>query len=185
MTDWTPEMPGRDLTAAERKELAGEWVDGWHRGPRTTSVVVTDDKRPDRQWVVTVELSELGGRMEPTVVTVRSLGSPVTREAMKSIPFGGIFGEVRKIDQLGLIRLAEEFDDPELRDLAEEMYGGKRGKRLGDEDLVVVAQAYRRAYELGEPVVAAVAGACFISKSAAAKRIRAARDAGLLEEVER
>lgn len=183
----TVEVIGRELTEEERRELEGKWVNGWRCGPTTTSVEVTDER--GNTWIVTTELAVIGGRMEPSVVTVRSQGEPITRETMKSIPFGGIFTETRTVDRRGMEWLAEQWSDPRVRaDHRKEnaaLFGSRRGRTLDDETLAVVASAYREAFAKGESVVRAVAAACHISESTAGKRIRAAKNAGLLEEVSR
>lgn len=62
-------------------------------------------------------------------------------------------------------------------------FGAQRGRRLTPDDLGAVAAAYHEARRHSRPVQASVAAAMGVSRSAAAKRIMAARAAGLLDEV--
>jgi hypothetical protein len=117
---------------------------------------------------VTTDWATSGHRPEPVAVTVTADG-PLTREILKSVPFGGLF-------QRGRAELAP------VPTLSERPTPSHRGLRLAIEELVAVAEVYRGAHAAGRPVVQAVAEACGLSRSAAAKRIRAARDAGVLEE---
>lgn len=169
-------------------------------------------------WVVSSFWSEVGHRLEPTVVTIESRGSwrkrapadwvtdrdpigdgdevpqeaPVTANAVRTLPLGAILAEARR----GMRELADRFlsrfpDDSRSR--ATELFGfgpmvgaqrgAQRGRRLTDSDLQDVAVAYREAWAYGAPVNEAVRERCKLSRDGAAKRIMAARKAGLLDDV--
>jgi hypothetical protein len=67
--------------------------------------------------------------------------------------------------------------------LREVALGPQRGRRRSQSDLEAVAAVYKDAFALGRPVQAAVAEHFHLSVSAAAKRIMAARQAGLLDGI--
>lgn len=161
-------------------------VEGQEREPELYAVDHEDDR--GRVWTINLWWGEVDGRAEPISITISGGGrQPITREAVKAIPVGDLVRQSRarfadiyaKRAGDGRTRSPERQQGLELRAA---QYSAQRGARLGEEALELVAEVYRAAYAEGTPVVQAVADACFISTSAAAKRIRAARDAGLLEE---
>lgn len=141
-------------------------------------------------WEVRLEWRRLDTRFEATEVHLKQPAGaashrPVTREVLKSVPLGEIVKESRAVLTEWLVKLGMAFTDDTLTGATfsdADRFESQRGVRLDSDVLQMVASVYRGAFERGEPVVQAVAEACFISTSAAAKRIRAARDAGLLEE---
>jgi hypothetical protein len=74
----------------------------------------------------------------------------------------------------------EQLLEQAIRSLGEPRPGVGRPRLLGPEELARVAEVYLAAWGRGEPPTKAVAGQFGISTSAAAKRVAAARRAGLL-----
>jgi hypothetical protein len=83
-----------------------------------------------------------------------------------------------------LEQTARELADPTAASF-EEIAGPYRGRPLSMEQLERVAAVYLDAWGKGLPVTAAVADHFCIAKSTAAKRIMAARKAGLLDSAKR
>ncbi len=148
------------------------------------------DRRVERiavgQWEglkVCAQWDVIDGRGEPhRVVIFTEPRRPVTAEAVRRLPLGTILGGMRR-------DLAWEAGFPGIQsDARQPVYeaatvGPRRGRPLLADDLRDVAGVYRAAWFDGRPVTAAVADRFGIAQSTAAKRIRAARKAGLLEGV--
>lgn len=120
-----------------------------------------------QEVTVTVELTKLGGRLEATALIIRS-DAPLTRSRVRELPLGEIIRTAR----------ARHHRD---RRATPVLAPARKGRKYTAEDLDDVAATYRRAYAAGIPVTQAVADAAGISRSAAAKRIMAARAAGKLD----
>jgi hypothetical protein len=151
-------------------------------------------------WSVTSRWDAIGGRGEPVLVTIaRDDGQPIGAGAVRRLPLGEMFAACRQqvatearrsVEALatapprrrGAIHVSEFIDQSiDWKALAEP--GPRRGKAFTNDDLKAVAAVYRRAWDDGLPVTAAVADAGQVSRSTAAKRIMRARAAGLLEGV--
>jgi hypothetical protein len=123
-----------------------------------------------RVWVADVEWGTINGRAEPVSVTIRSgNGHPVTAAAVRAFPLAG------------MIAFARRASAAVLTGRRRDQFNARRGVAMSPESLEVVAEVYRAAYQRGDPVTKAVAGAFGIAPSTAGKRIMAARRAGLLE----
>lgn len=136
--------------------------------------VQVDDESLD--VLVELELDVEDGRLVVTRFTAqrRPKGPPVTIDVLKSLPLVRLTSQAAKDGLLyGLIRV--------------ESTGGA-GTRVQPVDLHGLPEAeraaivYRAAHFLGMPPTAAVAEVLGISRDMAAKRVQAARSAGLLEQ---
>jgi hypothetical protein len=109
---------------------------------------------------------------------------PLSAGTLRRLPIGTLNDEARR----GAAFVAEASarhgqSSAVFEDMGE---GPRRGRPLGNDDLAKVAAVYRDAYGVrGVHVTEHVAKTFNISKSAAAKRIAAARKAGLLDGVGR
>jgi hypothetical protein len=120
--------------------------------------------------VLELELAAEGGRIvcERLTATRRPGGPPVTADVLKGLPVVGVvqmaattWGLMRKVGRGFEPVTVEDFEVlPELE---------------------LVAVLYRRAYAIGDNPTAAVASALGVTRDVAAKRVQAARRAGLLE----
>ncbi len=160
------------------------------------------------RWALKTFWADRNGRLEPVSVEVRALDSDrmVQADLIRRIPIGTLQAEARA-DGAGQ---AEAFadavaKDPELTHLLEPWTGvagparyvdaewagqfaklsAHRGVAASDAEIEEVARVYMQAWGLGLPVTAAVAAHFGIAKSTAAKRIMAARKAGLLDQAKR
>jgi hypothetical protein len=156
-------------------------------------------------WTIRSTWKLIGDRMEPVAVSITTDPDwtpdlvrlahplqpgdrPVTASAMRALPLGEILGACRhemialagKTPKSGFL---PKFDGA-LDELSALAGGGpQRGKSLSDDQLEHVVDVYRRARQgglvddFGRPVgvTEAVATACNVSRSTAAKRIMAAR----------
>jgi hypothetical protein len=162
--------------------------------------------RQGHQWSIDVLWTYVGARLEPAGVYVVSADDPpvpLTAETLRRIPFGTLVDnyrrqEVKSSEELlanwakarepGFAGHAEmegwyvPFTDEQAASVREmvEASRPKKGRTLTNDDLQVVADVYRTAWRQGADPRRAVAEQFHLSDSGAAKRIRAARDAGLL-----
>jgi hypothetical protein len=128
------------------------------------------------------------GRLEPVSVLITSPEGDVLIpvEVVRRLPIGRLQQQARRdagrdADHIRprLIEVVNERPvDPAHR-------GGHRGRPTDRAELEAIARTYLAAWGNGEPVTAAVAEKFHISKSTSAKRIMAARKAGLLDQVRR
>jgi hypothetical protein len=134
-------------------------------------------------WTVISTWGVVGSRAEPTSLRlVPPTGKTVSTDEVRRLPLGRILAGSRHAltDMARLMSSA-----PQLGGIVEEFteVGPQRGRRLGQEALEEVARVYRDAWRNGRPVNEAVREAFTLSKDGAAKRIVAARRAGLLADV--
>jgi hypothetical protein len=142
----------------------------WERGPTTI-----DD--PEFDFVFEVELEVEDGRLvvERFTAERRPGGPPVTVGALKSVPMVGLVARSADAGPLGgLVRgvragRGTNWEPATLEDL----------RRLPEAEQAAVV--YRAANFYGLPPTATVAGTLGHSRDVAAKRVQAARLAGLLE----
>lgn len=131
---------------------------------------MTTTKSTYKDLTMSIEWTLGGTRPEPASLTFRMVdGSPINGDAVRGFPIGEMVGMVRQI-------LVPNVDSAITGEV-----GPRRGQKLTAEDMRDVADVYLRAYERGMPSTRAVASTFQISTSAAAKRIMAARDAGLID----
>lgn len=164
-------------------------------------------------WVITAGWDLVASRIEPVLVTIESRTSWLSRpshwltpadplagksavqptavnaDAVRRLPLGAILAEGRRGLRERAAREQSRFGELakrlgfQLEPLVNAQRGAQRGRRLTDDDLREVAAAYREAWSQGEPVNDAVRERCKLSRDGAAKRIMAARAAGLLDGV--
>jgi hypothetical protein len=150
------------------------------------SIYVDDHDRP---WVIQTNWMIMFGRPEPISLHVSATGPYLTADGVRRIPLGDLLSEAREeLRQLAATAsesLPEGKQSPFTQEI--EIYAAKgspqRGRQLGQDDLEEVARVYRHAWMIGVPVNEAVREAFTLSKDGAAKRIMAARKAGLLDGV--
>ena len=187
----------------ENQSMANEKLGselGYGDSERWGGESVWTDRR-GRKWLVVIAWAAVGGRFEPIGVTVAatSKGAVITGETLKAVPLGGVADQIRR-DQADVFAEAirrwdqirpEEFADPAaVRSVIEadrrsalelsELMMAHKGRTLTRDDLAAVASVYREAHRVGADPRAAVREQFHLSDSGAAKRIRAARDAGVL-----
>lgn len=181
-----------DEQARLHGELAAAGAELRHRRQREHGLVGLGHNstewrdRDGRRWTVHFEWGDVGGRAECIGLRVENPMTardwrPVTAKLLQRLPVGAL------IDQARRARAAEAADNAKhFPHLAERMqrqaerYGARRGRALDPETLAAVAEVYTAAWNDSRPPVQAVADAFFISRSAAAKRVQAARRAGHL-----
>jgi hypothetical protein len=143
--------------------------------------------RRGRRWRVEIKWAPVAGRAEPVAVMIEaSPGEVVTGETLKGIRFAELADRMR---QAAAFAHASVASDPQ-RDLTAEQRSeylstaelllAHKGRTLTNDDLGEVARVYRQAHRIGANPRVAVREQFHLSDSGAAKRIRAARDAGLL-----
>jgi hypothetical protein len=174
----------RGMTEA-REPRDGEIPDWWEKHAQWW----TDPKTGQRvRFEVEFQTDwESGTRAEPRSIKLDvepETGDFITAELMRRIPFGTLIeAERQRWRALALERAGDETQTLESRGYAARFadeLGPRRGRALGHDKLREVANIYRAAFDDGDPVVEAVAAAFHISKSAAGKRIGAARREGFL-----
>ena len=137
---------------------------------------------PDLGVVVDLEVAAEDGRLVVTKFTAqrREGGGPITIDVLKSMPLVRLAALAASGPVLsGLVRVEEIAPgNYEVRPVTAEQL-----EQLPEVERVAVI--YRAAYFLGLPPTAAVAEACGWSHDVAAKRVQAARRAGLLEPTTR
>ncbi len=129
---------------------------------------------PDLEGIVELELRDDGDRLVVSKLTAegRPGGPPVSADLLRAIP---------------LARMAPEAIEGSLGGLVKVRSTGRKGSRItpGNLDalpmLERVAVIYRAALFLGQPPTTMVAETLDVTRDAAAKRVQAARSAGLLE----
>ena len=143
--------------------------------------------KPDRlalgEWEglkVGAEWALVDGRAEPVrVVVYTDPPRAITAEAVRRLPLGTVLGAMRR--DLAWEAPGIEGEHGRVREAAGT--GPRRGRALLADDLREVADVYRHAWFEGRHVTQAVADHFRIAPSTAAKRIGAARNAGLLKGV--
>jgi hypothetical protein len=183
-------VPNRDTVwnvAEKRYKVVGHWLTEWDLDEakiHTSAVVQT----AAGLFGVRMTWAELSGRLEPISVTVTSDGAPVIADAIRRLPIGELQRECRK-EFLGtaaeMFGHDSQYAEPVLALATLGGGGGHRGVAATEEELQVVADVYRKAWGMGDPVTEAVASHFGISRSTAAKRIMKARAAGLLDDIRR
>lgn len=148
-----------------------------------------------QRFDVEVVWVEVDGRMEPLAVTIRSVRSrdsgheggaevPLSSALLREIPFGTIFKEQRSTGfRFALARSLKAREQSDAQTEARAQRQQKAFKAVGKrtpEGLAAIAAAYRDAHLYGSNPVATVASKFNIPRSTAAKRVMAARRAGLL-----
>ena len=150
--------------------------------PRPKDMIPWPDPRDGYMWHLVVAWELFEGRWEPVEVTVKGTYSnprPITADVLRRIKFGELIAQERRFNKEnarweardGIAGAAEEA----------EQWGARRGVTVTDEVLQRVADCYRWAYNNGFWPAETVAERFVISKSAANKRIRMAREKGFLE----
>jgi hypothetical protein len=130
--------------------------------------------------------SEIGGRYEPVDIQfVPPKGRAVTTGDLQRLPIGAMLSEARErlASSARLVQQISTWIGERPVHPALLRSGPHRGRRLGPSELESVAAVYRQAWGAGLPVNEAVRDAFTLSKDGAAKRILAARQAGLLDGI--
>jgi hypothetical protein len=142
-----------------------------------------------RWWRADIEWGTIGGRAEPTSVTIRSAGDthPVTAAAVRAFPLAKMIRFGRRSTSALLHAQANDTSlTPAERKKVKrraEQFTARRGVAVTPDALGVVADVYKAAYSNGDGVTRAVADAFGIATSTAGKRIMMARRAGLLDGI--
>jgi hypothetical protein len=134
-------------------------------------------------WQVITKWDVVGSRAEPTELRLLPpRGKSVSTDQVRRLPLGRILAGSRQA-LTNSARMVGQL--PQLGGVAPEFTAARpqRGRRLGRDALEEVARVYREAWLLGRPVNEAVREAFTLSRDGAAKRIVAARRAGLLDDV--
>jgi hypothetical protein len=171
-----PGCPQRD----HAREFAGRQTLEW------------TDPLTSESFVIVITFIDVGGRAEPSEVTVKSnlaqgLGI-VSGAALRRIPFSRLIAEARTAHLTMNKHLAESMEATERGEqvlATARLFAPRRGKALTSEVLETVAQVYREAYRVGKNPVQAVADAMQLSPSTASKRVIAARRLGYLGPAQR
>lgn len=148
------------------------WFDE-HFGVMWQRAVTIDD--PTLPVVVELELEVQGGRLVVSRLAAarRADGPPVTVDVLKSLPLVGLASRAATGGpMMGLVK-RERTDGKSVRVSPLDL------DRLTEAERAAVV--YRAAFFIGMPPTAAVAEVLGISRDMAAKRVQAARLAGLLE----
>jgi hypothetical protein len=137
-----------------------------------------------QHWNVHHEWRLVNGRAEPVALAIvprdPSRLAPITTTLLRELNIGTELHEARQHVTAVLAVVARDHPDSPAEATAE-TFARPRTKALTDDELERVARIYRNAVEVtGLPPVEAVADAFSLSKSAAAKRVMAARKAGHL-----
>lgn len=183
--------------ADERHEALGAWATADADPALRLVKYWADLPIHGRQLRVETTWSFAGPRMEPIAVTVTSIDHPprpVVGDAIRAIPFGALNREARDSAaamesspiQRALVAMHPAMEaafGPLLSPPARP--GPQRGYELSEEDLEEVAAVYRAAWERGLNVREAVVEHFHISASTAAKRIKKAKDKGMLDDLKR
>jgi len=112
--------------------------------------------------------------VDQLVVHRRADGPPVTTEGLREVPVAGLLGaavemNVQYVDQTGAAGKTTSWLEVQ-----------RRGSGPSDLELEIVAGAYRAAYAAGAPPTKAVMDKLGVPRSTASRRIRMARERGLL-----
>lgn len=138
------------------------------------------------QFQVIARWEVIGERSEPTLVSIFTVPPrPLSADAIRRLPLGSVLAGMRRdLAWEGKVGVGTESDQGRRRRaVARSATGPQRGSALSSDDLQAVSEAYRRAWREGRPVTVAIAEQFHIAPSTAAKRIMAARRAGLLDGV--
>lgn len=172
-----------------RRIFTDSFHDGWHvryewgvvaGRPEPIGVEITPHWLAPDGWAVTADGRTKADQPGPAV------GRAMTADALRKLPLGEMAAEGRQ--QLRVTagtakhhpQLVEEWPAMERFEVDART---RRGQRLTAEQLADVAKVYRAAWTVGDPVNEAVKTAFHLSRDGAAKRIQAARAAGLLDGV--
>ncbi|MCG3772603.1 MAG: hypothetical protein JW384_03818 [Nitrosomonadaceae bacterium] len=124
-----------------------------------------------KKWDVTIATKLVNNRQDIMSVKIEATGSnPISRRALASISLEELFG-----NDLAVLSPASS------RILQQRKTTSRQGRAHSDEDLQTVADIYTAARKARIPVQRAVANTQGISVSTAAKRIMAARKAGMIK----
>jgi hypothetical protein len=154
-------------------------------------------RRLDDHFEIRSTWKPLSGRAEPVSMTLTPPpGRAISTDEVRRLPLGAVLAESRaqlletatRIDEASKPTGADGTPKPHFTNLpgvAPDMLraGPQRGRRLGVDELRRVADVYRDAYWRGDSVNEAVRAAFTLSRDGAAKRIMAARSAGLLDGI--
>jgi hypothetical protein len=126
-------------------------------------------------WRAGAEFKMIHGRMHIAAITIWSTEKTVrlTRQVLRDLPLNRLFE-----DDLAIESRTNE------RRIARTTQSAHQGRAHSAEELRAVADIYLAAYRAHRPVQQAVAQALGVPVSTAAKRIMAARQMGLLDEVD-
>ena len=134
-------------------------------------------------WSVDTEWVSLRGRAEPCKLTVTAPpDTAVTTDVVRRLPLGAVLAGSR-VELHAVASMANRTETTAVDEAFTKASGSHRGRSLDDDELRAVAGVYRRAWGLGAPVNEAVRAAFVLSRDGAAKRIMAARRAGMLDGV--
>lgn len=145
-----------------------------------------------RSWVEEEETADVGWHNNLPSANADAVLPRIDARLMRNLPTGALLAKGREqlaamlrydVDtrgwsQEGLDRLAKWRESIAVERAAVE--SGRRGRYLGDEHYRDVADAYASAVQEGRNPTAAVAEHFTVSKSAAAKKVARAREAGFL-----
>lgn len=148
-------------------------------------------------WRVESLWQSINGRAEPIAVVFSNDGQAVTATNLRQLPLGEILAESRQLisKEAALQKelLSKAGYTPSSANMTLPVHiplfvpfaetGPRRGQPLSGDDLRLVAEIYKAAYQRSESVQRAVADAFHIAPSTATKRIMAARKAGLLDGI--
>jgi hypothetical protein len=195
----------RNMPSRKKKPAPLEWQTGLSHAPGSRSGArILEDRQTVKQttqidgvtWQVVTTWATRFGRPEPIAVTISAPEAewPIVGNTIRRIPFGKLQQEARqdaarmeamfKAKGTGLGGEAGEFYQG-LETAFGEIAGSHRGRATTQQELEEVADVYTKAWGLGQPVTEAVAKHFTIAPSTAAKRIMAARKAGLLDHIKR
>jgi hypothetical protein len=135
-------------------------------------------------WTIGARWELLGDRAEPTRLALEPPeGQPIIAEEVRRRPIGTVLGLMRGCVAAHVSEFIELMwsAPPEGYERYAADVGPHRGKPLADAELAAVAAVYRQARKHGYNVREAVQTEFGLTASGAAKRIRRARDAGLLD----
>lgn len=158
-----------------------------HLKPGVQEWTASDGSR----WIVRTGWAEVGGRAECVNIAIESVDDmprPITTSLLRSVPFASLI-EADALEQAGAGPPAMQAAEGRLFTRGRKVVGPGGSPLPPAEVLAEVAAIYREAWGGQGPArrnpTQAVAEKLAISRSAAAKRVRRARDAGLLPETTR
>jgi hypothetical protein len=156
-----PNKPGSNHANTPKTEHASS------RQTSTPAFTWTDRNKKD--WQVTFEITNPGGRRQPIgfkITAAPDNQTQLTSEILRSFPFTRVF----------TLYLAKNSSAQTRTDVSIKQKGPRRGTPLDNSTLELVAQIYRQALNTGLSPTKLIAEQMNISTSTAAKRIQKARE---------
>ena len=138
----------------------------------------------EEELEVSVTWRSANGRLEPSAVTIAvrdGSTAALTADRIRRLPLGSVIKDLRRKEVVRQDVVART--QRRTRSASDNgAVGPQRGRSLAPL-LAEVADVYELAYRSGQGVTSSVAEHFGVSRSTAAKRIMAARSAGLLDQV--